>query len=141
RLGRVALRSDGRQLVETCATQQRVRMVVVRERNAQVVVGGEGFFDQRGQQRIVEAAPEFVVGGRRGDGRRRVRAHERVGCLRGGPDEIRPHRAGRQQRGGQGRHEGFQERGVHCRSSWNQAWAVAGCEGIASRATSLRSAT
>src|SRR3546814_6649098 len=49
---------SGREVVELRAAQQRVGAVVAGQRDAQVVVGGQRLFDQRGQLRIAEGLPE-----------------------------------------------------------------------------------
>src|SRR3546814_18272371 len=59
---------SGREVVELRAAQQRVGAVVAGQRDAQVVVGGQRLFDQRGQLRIAEGLPERRVGIRGGGG-------------------------------------------------------------------------
>src|SRR5690606_40172471 len=61
---------DGREVVELGTAQQCIGPVVAGQRDAQVVVGGQGLFDQRGQLRVAEAlrSEERRVG-RRGIGR------------------------------------------------------------------------
>jgi hypothetical protein len=85
------------------------------QRDAQVVVGRQGLFDQLRQQRIIEAAPEAgIVGdGRRVGGRRmlELRRHREFG-----PHEVRADRASRQQRGG----ERQRERADHHGSTWSK---------------------
>ena len=104
RTARVALRGDRRDLVEPGVAQQRIRLVVARQRDAQVVVRGEGFFDERGQLRVAEASPEGVVGAARQPRSRRWRASSvRANCPAGGrPHVVGADRARREQ--GRGQH-------------------------------------
>src|SRR3546814_3708099 len=67
---------SGREVVELRAAQQRVGAVVAGQRDAQVVVGGQRLFDQRGQLRIAEGLPERRVGIRGGGGVRGSRSEE-----------------------------------------------------------------
>src|SRR3546814_5889141 len=68
RIAALGAGGDGREVVERRAAQQRIGAVVAGQRDAQVVVGGQGLFDQRGQLRIAEGLPERRVGIRGGGG-------------------------------------------------------------------------
>src|SRR3546814_15967749 len=104
RIAALGAGGDGREVVERRAAQQRVGAVVAGQRDAQVVVGGQRLFDQRGQLRIAEGLPERRVGirgggGVRGSVGRRRRLDEGIRHRHVGAHEVGTDGAGRQRDG------------------------------------------